>query len=92
MFCFDSLGYTSYKVFENCFNKLSKTPLQIKSLTASPASIVDFISRNKKVAAIEIASVYDITFDKAVRLLKQISEKGMIRESPEGNGFFIYCL
>ncbi|PCH94570.1 MAG: hypothetical protein COB83_11265 [Gammaproteobacteria bacterium] len=58
-------GYTSYKTFSYCLQNLSKHQLKPKASTATFSKILDFIARYEKVAAIEVASVFDLPLRKA---------------------------
>ena len=62
--------------------------LKQKELQAGSTQVFDFISRYGKVAVMEVACVYDITFEDAQKLLKQMTKKGLISEKKVGNGAF----
>ncbi len=81
-------GYTPYQTFDNWFRELSKNQLKQKELQAGFSQVFDFISRYGKVAPIEVASVYDIAFEDAQKLLKKMTKKGLISEKKIGNGAF----
>ncbi len=81
-------GYTPYQTFDNWFRELSKNQLKQKELQAGFSQVFDFIARYGKVAPIEVASVYDMVFEDAQKLLKQMTKKGLISEKKIGNGAF----
>ena len=81
-------GYTPYQTFDRWFRELSKNQLKQKELQAGSPQVFDFISRFGKVATMEVACVYDITFEDAQKLLKQMTKKGLISEKKVGNGAF----
>lgn len=81
-------GFTSYRTFENWFRELSNNQIRPKQIKGGSAQVFDFISRYGKVATMEVASVYDMAFEEAQELLKQMTEKGLIDEKKVGNGFF----
>jgi predicted DsbA family dithiol-disulfide isomerase len=85
-------GYTPYQTFERWFQELSGNQLKPKKLKAGSPQVFDFISRNGKVAPIEVACVYDIDFEDAQKLLKQMAEKGLVSENKFGNGAFYSLL
>ncbi len=81
-------GYTSYQTFDRWFQELSKNQLKQKELQAGSPQVFDFISRYGKVAPMEVACVYDIAFEDAQKLLKQMTKKGLVSEKKVGNGDF----
>ena len=81
-------GYTPYQTFDNWFRELSKNQLEQKELQAELPQVFDFISRYGKVAPIEVACVYDMAFEDAQKLLKQMTKKGIVSEKKIGNGAF----
>ena len=81
-------GYTPYQTFDRWFRELLKNQLKQKELQAGSTQVFDFISRYGKVAVMEVACVYDITFKDAQKLLKQMTKKGLISEKKVGNGVF----
>ena len=81
-------GYTPYQTFDNWFRELSKNQLEQKELQAGLPQVFDFISRYGKVAPIEVACVYDMAFEDAQKLLKQMTKKGIVSEKKIGNGAF----
>ncbi len=70
------------------FRELSKNQLEQKELQAGLPQVFDFISRYGKVAPIEVACVYDMAFEDAQKLLKQMTKKGIVSEKKIGNGAF----
>lgn len=83
-------GYTPYQTFEAWFNELSKNRIKQKELKAGSPQVFDFISRYGKVAPMEVACVYDMAFKDAQKLLRQMSDKGLVSEKPVGNGSFYF--
>ncbi len=81
-------GYTPYQTFDHWFRELSKNQLKRNELQTGLPQIFDFISRYGKVAAMEVACVYDMVFEDAQKLLKQMTGKGLVREKKVGNGAF----
>ncbi len=81
-------GYTPYQSFDLWFQELSKNQLKQKELQAGLAQVFDFISRYGKVAPMEVGCVYDMVFEDAQELLKQMTKKGLISERKVGNGAF----
>ncbi len=81
-------GYTPYQIFESWFKELSNNQIKPKELQAGSPQVFDFISRYGKVAPMEVACVYDMSFKDAQKLLKQMAEKGLVSEKPVGNGAF----
>ncbi|MDM8562585.1 DsbA family protein [Candidatus Marithioploca araucensis] len=71
-------GYTPYQTFDNWFRELSKNQLEQKELQAGVPQVFDFISRYGKIAPIEVACVYDMAFEDAQKLLKQMTKKGIV--------------
>ncbi len=83
-------GYTPYQTFDHWFKELSKNQLKQKELQAGSPQVFDFISRYGKVAPMEVACVYDIAFEDAQNLLKQMAEKGLVSKKQVGNGAFYF--
>jgi len=83
-------GYTSYQTFESWFKELSNNQIKPKELQAGSTQVFDFISRNGKVAPMEVACVYDMAFEDAQKLLRLMAEKGLVSEKPVGNGAFYF--
>lgn len=81
-------GYTPYQTFDRWLRELSKNQLKQKKLQAGLPEVFDFISRYGKVAPMEVACVYDMAFEEAQKLLKQMTKKGLISEKKVGNGAF----
>lgn len=81
-------GYIPYQTFESWFKELSKNQIKQKVLKAGSPQVFDFISRYGKVATMEVACVYDMAFEDAQKLLKQMAEKGLVYEKKVGNGVF----
>ncbi len=81
-------GYTPYQTFESWFKELSKNQIKQKGLKAGSPQVFDFISRYGKVAPMEVACVYDMAFEDAQKLLKQMAAKGLVYEKKVGNGVF----
>ncbi len=84
-------GYTTYKTFENWLEELSKGQLKPKVLQSGSPQVFNFITRYGKVAPMEVACVFDMSFENAQKLLNQMAEKGLISENKVGNGF-LYSL
>ncbi len=84
-------SYTSYQTFESRLQELSRDKLQKKVLIGESTQVFDFISRYGKTAIIEIATVFDLDFQKAEKLLAGMAVKGLIVEEKAGNGF-LYSL
>ncbi|KKL50447.1 hypothetical protein LCGC14_2305380 [marine sediment metagenome] len=83
-------GYTSYQTFESWFKELSNNQINPKKLQAGSTQVFDFISRYGKVATMEVACVYDMAFEDAQELLKQMAVNGLVSEKPVGNGTFYF--
>ncbi len=81
-------GYAPYQTFERWFQELSGNQLNPKKLIAGYPQVLDFISRTGKVAPMEVACVYDMDFEEAQKLLKQMAKKGLVSEKKFGNGAF----
>jgi len=81
-------GYTPYQTFDLWFRELSRNKLKQKELQAGFPRVFDFISRYGKVAPMEVACVYDMVFEDAQKLLKQMTKKGLVCQKEVGNGAF----
>lgn len=81
-------GYTPYQTFESWFKELSNNQIKPKKLQSGSPQVFDFISRYGKVAPAEVACVYDMPFEDARGLLKQMAKKGLVSEKKVGNGTF----
>ncbi len=84
-------GYTPYQTFESWLQELSKDQLKKKILKGGPTQVFDFISRYGKTAIIEVATVFNLDFIEAEKLLTGMAEKGLIFAEKAGNGF-LYSL
>lgn len=81
-------GYNSYETFENWFKELTNNKIEAKELKWESADLFSFISKYGKAAAMEVATVYDLSLADSEKLLKKMTLKGLITETKAGNGFF----
>lgn len=79
-------SYTSYEQFEYWFQEVVTEPLSRRTPVESAAQIVDFVARYGKVAPMEIAAAYRISFESAQVRLKSMAHGGVLLESKAGNG------
>jgi len=84
-------GYNSFQTFNKWLQELSNDPLERKTLIGGSSQIFDFISRYEKSAAIEVATVFDLDLQQAVKLLNGMVTEGLILGKKAGNGF-LYSL
>jgi predicted DsbA family dithiol-disulfide isomerase len=84
-------GYTPYQTLESWLQELSKDQLEQKILKGESTQVFDFISRYGKTAIIEVATVFNLDFIEAGKLLTGMAEKGLIFAKKAGNGF-LYSL
>lgn len=80
-------GYTPYQTFEHWLQILSKGQLKPKVIQSGSSQVFNFITRYGNVAPMEVACVFDMSFENAQKLLNQMAEKGLIFENKVGNGF-----
>ncbi|XOF32234.1 MAG: DsbA family protein [Candidatus Electrothrix sp. YB6] len=81
-------GYTPYQTFDRWVQELLKNQLTQHTFHASSSQVFDFISRYGKVAPMEVACVYDMTFEDAQTLLQDMAASGLVSEQQVGNGAF----
>lgn len=79
-------GYIPYQTFDFCLQDLSKNRLQKKEIKASVTQVLDFITRHKNVAPIEIATVFSISTQKTNEILLKLTTQGLVEEKVLGNG------
>ncbi|MPY22614.1 DsbA family oxidoreductase [Shewanella sp. YLB-07] len=79
-------SFTRYEQFEYWFKELVTEPLSRRTPVESATQIVDFVTRYGKVAPVEIAVVYGISFEAAQARLKSMAQAGVLLESKAGNG------
>jgi predicted DsbA family dithiol-disulfide isomerase len=83
-------GYTPYETFERWFQELSNDQLKPKNIQAGSSAVFNFISRYGNAAPIEVASVYNMKFEDAQKLLKEMADKGLVSENKIGMNGFLY--
>ncbi len=84
-------GYNSYETFNSWIQELSNNQLEKKTLIGDSPQVFDFISRYGKSAIIEVATVFDLDFQQAEKLLSEMTNKGLIVVEKAGNGL-LYSL
>jgi hypothetical protein len=84
-------GYNSYETFNSWIQELSNDQLEQKTLTGGSPQVFDFISRYGKSAITEVATVFDLNFQQAEKLLSEMTNKGLIVVEKAGNGL-LYSL
>ena len=84
-------GYNSYETFNSWIQELSNDQLEQKALTGGSPQVFDFISRYGKSAVIEVATVFDLDFQQAEKLLSGMADKGLFVVEKAGNGL-LYSL
>jgi len=79
-------GYIPYQTFDYCLQDLSSNLLQPKEKKASMTQVLTFITRHQRVAPIEVATVFDVSTQKANEILAELTTQGLVEEKALGNG------
>ncbi|MDJ0270631.1 MAG: DsbA family protein [Aigarchaeota archaeon] len=81
-------GYRRYEYFEGLLDEITGNSLEKKRIEKSEEEVLGFIRRWGKVATQEVATLLDITKNKAYEMLKSMSDKGLIYGNKAGNDYF----
>jgi len=81
-------GYRKYEYFEKLLDEFTNYSLEKRRIEKSEEEVFSFVNRWRKVATQEVATLLDITKEKAYQILKSMSEKGLIYVKKAGNDYF----
>ncbi|MEM0348870.1 MAG: DsbA family protein [Candidatus Caldarchaeum sp.] len=81
-------GYRRYEYFEGLLDEIAGDSLEKRVIEKSEEEVLGFIRRWGKVATQEVATLLDITKNKAYEMLKSMSDKGLVYGVKAGNDYF----
>lgn len=79
-------GYIAYQTFNFYLQDLSNNRLLEKEMKASVTQVLNFITRQQRVALIEVATVFNISIQKTNEILVKLTTQGLVEEKVLGNG------
>jgi len=84
-------GYRRYEYFEGLLDEITKDSSVKRRIERSEEEVIGFVRRWGKVATQEVATLLDITRNKAYEMLKSLSYKGLVYGVRAGNDYFWYA-